>query len=300
MKTKSIGVVVGRFQTPYLHHGHLRVLHEAYRRHQVLCVVLGTHGGVPNDRYPLDIEARKRMIQMIFPDAVILSIEDMPSNEVWSEKLDEKLLKEFEDCKITLYGSRDSFLKYYSGKFPYRYVNQIEHKSATEIREKECKDPLNTIEFRVGAIYAAMSRFPIVYNTVDVAVYRQKEGSVQVLLGEKKSDGGKLRFIGGFLDPKDESIAHAAKRELWEEVGMIEVSPMEYIGSMRVDDHRYKRTRDSVMSTLFITKYLWGAPTAKDDIDDVHWVDIESLLDRIANGHKEMALLFKENIEKKF
>lgn len=300
MKKGSIGVVVGRFQTPYLHAGHMHLLNQAYRRHANLCVVLGTHGGAPCDTYPLDTASRTKMIHMHFPEAKVLNLNDMPSNHVWSMNLDELLKKEFGDEKITLYGSRDSFLDVYDGKYPKRKVSVAESKSATMIRKEECNEPADTIEFRRGMIYSTLSRFPIVYNTVDVATYRQVDDVIEVLLGRKNGDGGKYRFVGGFVDPTDKSLARAGKRELWEEVGMIEVAPLEYIGSMKIDDYRYKGTRDSVMSTLFIAKYLWGGAQAQDDLDEVRWVKIDELIESVADGHKEIASLFKEAISNKF
>ena len=239
---KKIGVVIARLQTPTLHAGHCHVLDHAKNRNDILCVILGNHGGVPHDRYPLDIAARTKMVQAAYPQAIVLELTDRSLNDVWSKELDELLRKNFVDDLITLYGSRDSFIPYYTGTFKTESVEPIVCPSATEIRTEECTVVSDHIEFRRGMIYASLSRFPVVYSTVDTVPYTiKRDGTVEILVGQKLEDGDKYRTIGGFVAPKDISHAQAAKRELWEEVGMIEVGTPEYVGSFKIVNHRHHK-----------------------------------------------------------
>ena len=97
-----------------------------------------------------------------------------------------------------------------------------------------------------------------------------------LLLGKNPNEN-QWRFIGGFVDPTDGSDEDAARRELREEAGAIEVGPMEYITSQKVDDWRYRQTEDGIMTRLFITEYLWGRIEPSDDISELLWVDIDEV-----------------------
>ncbi len=79
-----------------------------------------------------------------------------------------------------------------------------------------------TPDFRRGIIHVHATRLPIPYPAVDVAIVDPHRR--MVLLGEKKRDGGKRRFIGGFFDPQiDESFEMAGRREVYEETSGVEV-----------------------------------------------------------------------------
>lgn len=112
--------------------------------------------------------------------------------------------------------------------------------------------------------------YPTSFQAVDIVVLNKNKKTV--LLGRKKNKI-QWRFIGGFTEPKDSSLEYAARRELAEEASInLEVSPMVYIGSFRVDDPRYRDSKHKVMSAVFLCEYLWGFAKAGDDICGVKWV----------------------------
>ena len=125
-----------------------------------------------------------------------------------------------------------------------------------------------TREFRAGIAYAVSRQFDKVYNTVDIAGFW--EGNL--LLGRKKHE--KLwRFVGGFVDPEDESMERAAQREFLEEAGSPLLDP-QYVCSMRVDDWRYKKGKDKIITTLFTGKIdMITPPHAGDDINEIKMFD---------------------------
>ena len=94
-------------------------------------------------------------------------------------------------------------------------------------------------------------------------------------LARKKNDPkGKWRFIGGFVDiNKDETLEEAVKREVLEETNSLGVGEPIYIGSAKIDDWRYRNEQDGIMTSLFVIPYLFGAPKATDDIDELEWFD---------------------------
>lgn len=285
---RSYGVVVGRFQTPYLHLGHMDLIRRVQQRHDKLVIVLGSPTSRLSDRDPLDATLRAGMIHQAFPDADILHINDVPSDKQWSKDLDYMLAFKYPKDRPVLYGGRDSFIKRYTGVYECVQLPTLTPgkspypASSTDIRESIHAE--HNEDFRRGVIYAAKSQFPTSYQAVDTAVV--DVSLRRVLLGTKRTDCGKWRFVGGFVDPADETLERAAKREVCEEAGNIETANYTYLGSARIDDVRYRTDRHKVMSALFVAKYIFGAPVAGDDLDDVRWFPLDEMMDVLVPHHR--------------
>ena len=128
-------------------------------------------------------------------------------------------------------------------------------------------------EWRAGVIYSSHNRYPTSYQTVDIAVFN--EDDTKILLA-RKPDENKYRFIGGFVDTRDASLEHAAKREFCEEASA-EISITSYVGSFRVSDWRYRSERDKIMTVLFKAKYIFGHLEPSDDVSELRWFSVEDL-----------------------
>ena len=286
--TQSVGVIVGRFQVPELHAGHRHLIEEVAKRFDVVLIVLGYSGAFGNDKDPLSLEERERMIRAAYPDVWVRQAEDQPSNARWSETLDSIVTQVFPNAKVMMCGSRDSFLSVYSGKFATLEVSDIPMLSGSQVRESVGERTPHSSEFLSGIIYREMKRMPIVYQTVDIAVLR--DDGAKVLLGSKKKDCGKLRFVGGFVDASDSSLELAAKRELGEEAPGIEADDLHYVASTQVMDHRYRGTKDCIMTTFFASTYIFGHTAAGDDLDALEWVPIEAMLGKLVPSHTALGV----------
>jgi 8-oxo-dGTP pyrophosphatase MutT (NUDIX family) len=66
-----------------------------------------------------------------------------------------------------------------------------------------------------------------------------------------------IPLVGGFVDPNDSSLEAAARREVMKEAH-IEIATVEYVGSYRVDDWRFLREVDKIMTTVFVADYKSG------------------------------------------
>jgi len=270
----NIGVVIARFQIDDLHEGHKALLNHVLTENNKLVVLLGCCSTKVTTKNPLDFKSRRLMIWSHFPTADVFPVFDNRSNHLWSVAIDVLLNSLYKDDTVTLYGSRDSFIPYYSGTKPVKEYKQEFVLAATERREEISKlDPMSSKAFRSGVIYAAYNRYPICYPTVDVAITNQEK--TKVLLGRKKNEA-LFRFVGGFVDPTDANFEAAATREVIEETGL-EVGPMTYIGSKSIEDWRYKGIADNITTTLFTCEVLFGTPIAQDDIAEVKWFDLDKI-----------------------
>jgi bifunctional NMN adenylyltransferase/nudix hydrolase len=285
-KQYSVGIVIGRFQLADLHEAHKELIDTVLANHPKVIIFLGLSQvrGSIND--PLDFQPRKQMILEAYPhdkypNLTVGYIKDQRSDDEWSKKLDAQINDIIsQNDSVVLYGSRDSFLKHYTGRFDRRELQATRHVSGTELRAKIAQAPQSNPQFRAGAIWLTAQRYPTVYSTVDVIVFDPKER--KVLLARKPLEN-KYRFIGGFVDPiKDDSFEEAACRELYEEATIsVGLTGLRYVGSKKVNDWRYANNpSEKIMTHVYVGIYNMGCPRANDDIAEVRFFDYEKLAEK--------------------
>lgn len=285
MKKYDYCVTVGRFQVPDLHYAHIKILYDMMVAHKKVLVLVGSSQAPGTDIDPLDYPSRKAMIEKQFPNIIVDKLTDHRSDDIWSDNLDKKIRQHFPKGTVVVSGGRDSFLNHYKGKFPTREFKKINHWPGTAIREKVGKTVKDSSEWREGQIYLTQNQFPRTFMTVDVAIIKKENGIMRVLLG-KKEGCQELRFVGGFVDPTDNGLIEACKREVQEETDL-EVDDFQFVSSIRVNDSRYAKSKDGIMTSFFVGKYLWGSHfKAKDDIVHLDWYCInKSLVKKMTPGH---------------
>ena len=299
-KTYDVGVIVGRFQIDRPHPAHMELILQALDKHQNIVILLGISPLINTKRNPLDFISRKLMIEQYFNTyndrMIITQLPDQYSDKEWSKEVD-KRIKEIHPTKsIVLYGGRDSFINYYTGNFDTQEVEQEVYISATDARLNASQKILKSLEYRIGLINGAYSRYNSVISTVDIVVFNNQ--NTKILLAKKSAEDG-WRFIGGHEDPSDTSGEHAAKRELTEETGgNAEFEIVDYIGRFQIDDWRYKNEVDSVMTTFYKAKHIFGPIQPDDDIDMLQWFDIDKLDDvKFVKDHIKLQDEFKKYLK---
>jgi hypothetical protein len=152
--TTTLGVVVGRFQTPELTSGHRHLLDVVEGQVSRLLIVIGETLGGPDKDNPLDFYVRYQMIKNFKPRAIVVPLFDRLSDSEWSRTLDslcEGIARQNET--VLMYGSRDSFLGHYYGKFGRVTVGEVMFQSATRMREIYRRNPIDNRDFRAGIVY---------------------------------------------------------------------------------------------------------------------------------------------------
>jgi len=271
----EVGVIVARFQSPYLHEGHIDIISQVLSHHPRVIIFLGNSPVRCSKNNPLDFQARKAMIEEKFPAVEVYYIDDVGNNQVWSKTLDQLIRKTIGPSqKAVLYGSRDSFIAAYDGKYPTIELVPNKFISAREIRKSVGIKAKGTQEFREGVVWAVENQYPAVHPTVDFAIvnFDKKE----VLMARKPNED-MLRFPGGFADTNTRSYEADVIREAKEETGLEFVDQPNYIGSTLIDDWRYRSEQNKIKTLMFVVKYNGGVPKADDDIADVRWVSLSAL-----------------------
>lgn len=287
----DVGVIVGRFQTPSLHQGHRDLIDHVCAAHAKVIIFLGVSPLWATKQNPLDFQSRAQMIRELYPEVIVQYIDDMSSDKLWSQKLDKQVGQLVTPAQsVVLYGSRDSFIAHYLGNRRTQELESAQVFSATAERKLIAAGNTRTTEdFRAGVIWATQTRYASVMPTVDVAIFW--DNTLQEIVLGRKPNEELLRFVGGFVDPgKDGSLEDAARREASEETGL-EVHGLDYIGSHRVDDWRYRAEPDKIITTLFAGVRLWGHAVASDDLEEVRRVsvkDIDRDINQIVPEHRAL------------
>lgn len=292
-----MGVIVARFQTPYLTPGHRELIETVRARHRKFAIVLGIARVVPSRSNPLDHITRYKMIQDAYPGTLVYGIPDNRSDKLWSENLDMILRMYHPHEKIVLYGGRDSFVPHYSGKFPAVELDSALSESGTQLRMEAFHEVRETEDFRRGVCYATANQYSKKVVCVDAAVIDVGK-AFRVLLAQKKEDGEKWRFIGGHMDQK--TAEAAVRKEVSEEAGC-SVDDVKYIGSAIIDDWRYRGNVDSIFTLFYEAKYVFGPVRAGDDVDRVqwfHWTDLTE--DMFVDEHKVLFRMYRDHLLSRF
>ena len=294
----TVGVIIGRFQTPYLHEGHLGLIKHVVDNHKKAILFLGISRITDSSYNPLDYISRRLMIQSYFPNLTILPVEDNRSDHTWSNSIDNLIRISSGEAKAVIYGSRDSFIGRYHGKNMVIELDPISLHSSTEIREVASRTIIDSSDWRSGVVYGINKQRPVTYPTVDVVAYNDKK---EILLC-KKSNEDSYRFIGGFVDRTDANYELAAKREFYEETSGSEIDELKYIASGQIKDWRYYKSQSGIMTTLFLGKFIFGTCKPSDDIALLHWlnpfeIDIEK---DIMEEHRELFKKLLIHLDKLF
>lgn len=293
---KNIGIIVGRFQVAKLHKGHQDLISSVIAKHQRVAIFLGVTEAMSTKNNPLDFLTRKIMIQEQFPEVAVLAVPDTARDDFWSKELDQRIREVFPVGEPLLYGGRDSFIAYYSGQFSTQELPTHQSTSGTEQRKKLSNEIRSSADFRAGVIFGLANQYDKVHPTVDVAIlHKNTKNKIEILLG-RKSKENRFRFVGGFVDPKEDTcLEDAAIREAKEETGL-DIRSAEYVCSMKVDDWRYRKEKDKIITTLFKTEVDSKEGKAQDDIAELQWFDLSELkIEQLVEEHQD---LFKKLIYK--
>ncbi len=179
----KIGIIIGRFQLHAPHEGHKALFKEVAKRSDRIFILVGESPVLLTDKNPLSFEMRVSSIWKAFGAIPLVKLMDHPSDEIWSNNVDEAI----ENClnedtfivngDVTLYGSRDSFIPHYHGKHKTVLLDIKSSESSTQIRKEiieECFTSLKgSTDFKLGIFYATQKKFPVAYPTVDIAILKR-------------------------------------------------------------------------------------------------------------------------------
>ena len=129
----------------------MELISSVVNRHDRVIIFLGLSPLRNTKNNPLDFKPRKAMIEEAFPTVEVYYIDDQPSDDVWSKALDSQIRKWLQTGQtVRLYGSRDSFIKHYTGSFKTVELESGVFVSGTDIRNKIINQSASTKDFHAG------------------------------------------------------------------------------------------------------------------------------------------------------
>ncbi len=296
---QNTGVIVSRYQAHILHEGQISTIEKVRQYHKKVIIFLGV-APLLNENNPMDFPTRERMLKKLYPEITVAPIANCEDDAAWAESLDTKIREIEPKNKILLYGSRDSFIKYYKPHGKFECIDLVPEfdLSGTELRQEVCNEVIESEDFRRALIYEKHNSWPTVYPTVDIIIYRHVRGEEEILLGQKHKEmkTGKWRIPGGFIEKRHNGGVNAAIAEVKEETDLtIYPENLRFITQMNVDDWRTRGSKDVIMTTLFSVEVpsVWddkkfGIAKAGDDLGSVRWVPISEVLNVIHPIHKPL------------
>jgi bifunctional NMN adenylyltransferase/nudix hydrolase len=172
MCNNKLGVIIGRFQCPYFKSGYLHLISQVLHNHDLddIIILIGSAQEKFTLRNPLPYKIRKRIIEDdlksraigLFYLIEIYPLIDVPNDDYkWSDIVDKivdyNLSKRKHLSGAILYGSRDSFIPYYHGKYETKYIEYNKNDlSSTEIRNsidiEYCEEFYNGIIWTINQL----------------------------------------------------------------------------------------------------------------------------------------------------
>lgn len=273
-KDYEVGTIIGRFQTNKLHQGHRDLINFALDNHKKVIILLGMSKMPDTNKNPLDFASRKLMIQKEFPSVMILPISDTKTNEKWSEEVDKIVAVPYGEKKTVIYGSRDSFIPFYSGVNEVIELEPSETYNATNIRKEIARETLDSEDFRAGIIYSTFNHKPEVKPYVFSLVQNFKG---EILLGKYK-DEKYYHLIGDFTKTEDDNLETTSKRNLNEVTNSnINVTNVRYLTSCKFTDWRHRGESSSIMATILLSDYNFGTGLSALKEVETKWVKVQDL-----------------------
>lgn len=296
----GVGVIVGRIQEHSMSEAHKELIQYAVDRHNTVIVVLGESQCRVTKHDPLNFEMRRQMVRSEFHNVIVLPIMDTRDDKEWSKTLDNLVSRNAPPgASVVMYGSRDSFLEVYCGKYKIQKISILGTSSSTARRKEVGESVDNSTEFRKGVIWATQNQYPQIIPTVDIAIVHDNE----VVMIRKDEDNGMVRFPGGHVDYIDGSdhfdiLVRNARKETLEETA-IQLRGDELVvnlGSYIIDDWRYKSSGNKIMTTLFVIEVVDEIyPRAGDDADDIVMISVDDIVrDRDIGIVPEHVVLFRK------
>lgn len=294
MSKRHLGVVLARFQTPILTPAHRYLLEQVATRSSWVLLMLGTARVPLTKRNPLDYTIRYRMVEEWWesqypngPQCIIVPMPDCPTNEEWATRTDQMISAVSLGAEATIYCGPDGAGPVYAAGGGRHPVEVLDSAGGHASRVRAELLPRYTEDFRAGVIYGVERRLHGPFMTVDAIIRKVQAPENLYLLARKREDGGLWRLVGGFVDLNDASLERACTREVREETGL-EVSRPVYIGSLPVNDWRYRGGPETIMTTLFEMDWVFGAERASDDIDLCSWHRFPEIAGKLHPVHQPL------------
>lgn len=249
---QTVGYLVGRFNPLQL--GHKALLQHIYDQNDHMVVLIGSATESRTHKNPLTFEERKALIKSFFPNAVVLPLPDMPSDDEWVKLFESTIAVGIQSLQLPgavharMYSADATRADDYALRC--EWVRNLGHEvvpfapvmartdlSASLVRDnwyngryKEMTElvPPETLEL-LQQLDIGWMRTAYV-KRVDLGALGEKNSVFVAFVSPVGTDGapvnlgyivrwnGELGFVGGQVDA-GESLEQALLREAYEEVG---------------------------------------------------------------------------------
>lgn len=242
----KLGVIVGRFQTPYLTKPQLENISFACENSDELAIFVLSMEISFSYHNPLPFDTRLLMLKRYLEDkkkpARFFEIKDEKYASRIKTSIDDKLLRYYPPAtKMTMYGK--GFIEVYDGICD-TVITDFKGTSGTHARNEALEQPKSPSEIHTkGQIFAALFREAVCYNYVVVLPY-YREGDKLKVLAVKPEKYLKLSFPMIRIRGEEKSIQGYAKACMNEFLPLAGQLEYRTLNVQLVDDWRFRKSRD--------------------------------------------------------
>lgn len=241
----KIGVVVGKFQTPYLTEAHQHLFDKAIEENdQLVIFVLDKHIEF-TDNNPLPYRIREDMLLQNFwgesnGRISIYPLQEQKYASVLQHNLDSTLLSHWSAShEFTLYSGADGVGSFYDGLCKVEICEFQSRKKSKQLRSYAFDKEDYEKEIAQGMIHAVGHKPPLCYNYV-VSIVRARDGLITI----KYPDTKYLSFPTIELNSEHNSIIEASFSHITTLVPGASLTQGSHLHSIKVDDWRFRDSED--------------------------------------------------------
>jgi len=107
--TKKIGYTIGRFNPPHL--GHVLMLDEMVNNNDFTIILIGSSNQSRTHKNPLTYTERAHLLTNLFPNTIILPLNDFYDEDLWIQEVDKKI----KECELIFNTDINTDINIYTG-----------------------------------------------------------------------------------------------------------------------------------------------------------------------------------------
>lgn len=248
----NIGVIVGRFQSPYLTDGHKALLKEAYQNSDEVAIFLLNNTIPFSDSNPLPFDLRQALllnyVTREYKDkkTTFYSLPDQKYKSTLMFSIDQALITAYTNMvKFTMYGGPRSLAATYCGIAEVKLIEDNFHSNRSKDARNEAYDTQAfNVDFLKGVIHALNYRRVVCHNyIVSVLLHQDEDGETYCIAREDSKLKRHVFPTESVVSTYDtyEEQSKASMEQMFK--GAI-ISSGSHIVSMKVDDWRFGNTSD--------------------------------------------------------
>lgn len=257
-----IGIIVGRFQSPYVTEGHKAVIRIAAKAEDEIVFFLLDNKIPFSERNPLPYDIREKMLSTYMLGEFkhkkfrFFALQEQKYAGSMQRAIDYTMTKNFDSKDaFTMYGGPGSYAERYGGLATVQMIDRIYGMNSGDARRCAYDMEVQTTNLLQGVIHALNYRSPVCYNYIVNVVLYDKGESTEILV----VDDSRMRHH--VLPTFEVNNAHSsfeaqAISEITKIIPTAILGNTTHVKSFKVADWRFRNSQDFCYYHLVLYRFM--------------------------------------------